>query len=265
MEKINRKRQMLTALLALILTIGGVGNGMRTVFAETRQEASGTLATDSNVHEKRPFTAKELELMSGSNTRPKVSTGSDARPKVSTGSNAEGYSIDGDGISVSVVFSGDVNIPDGAEFKVTRVTDDSFSDLFQIFRQKWDGKQDNLKIYNIGFYKDEEEIEVEAEAVITVHFPEGEFLNAADGLAVLHFKDGDVETLDILNPQEVGEGTEVSELQFKTNSFSDFGILEQSLIPSAGGTGTRMYTIIGVCILIIAVVFFVISRRKDKK
>lgn len=37
-----------------------------------------------------------------------------------------------------------------------------------------------------------------------------------------------------------------------------------ALIPHTGGTGTRMYTIIGICIIAAAGVFFVISRRKDE-
>lgn len=119
-----------------------------------------------------------------------------------------------DNYIVTVTYSSDLELPEGAELRVVEYARDS-----EIFRQRCEEAGYELNwLLNIGFYLGEEELDLSGQFDVKVTSKDG--YNPIE--VITHFADAGMETLDATPVEEGSENAEGS-VSFSSSSFSDFG------------------------------------------
>lgn len=117
-------------------------------------------------------------------------------------------------VTVTVEYSEDANIPEGAELDFFEYAKDS-----EVYQQRQQETEEELdRLFNIGFYLDGEEIEPAAGAVVKVNITYAGVGEKKQ--AVTHFTD---EGAVAMGTQTSNDGANTT-VEFYTDSFSDYGV-----------------------------------------
>ena len=129
------------------------------------------------------------------------------------------------GIRVTATYPASAMIPEEAEFRVVRITNDNSP---QYFAERYSDVQDTLNIVNpdviallnIGFFmEDGTELTPEDSVTISLQFLNEEGLTVGDPVTMIHFAESGTEVLDSTNIDTDGTTT------FVTDEFSDFAAI----------------------------------------
>lgn len=132
--------------------------------------------------------------------------------------------FEGEDYTVTVSFTAEAEVPEEAELRVEEYAKDSetyrmrFSEVCELNGWPEDSDYDTIfRLFNIGLFVEEEELEPKAEIQVTITYKDIQELDST--CQVTHFGE-ETETLDAVTTGENGEVT----IEFQTESFSDYGV-----------------------------------------
>lgn len=125
---------------------------------------------------------------------------------------------------VTAKYSKRANIPDGAELRAELITAESggkhYEEREAEIREALEDETASMNaLIKIGFYVDEEEVEPQNDVVITVQFLDENGMKDGSPIAIVHFAEGGSKVIN-------GGKAKDRSTTFKTNRFSEFGIVE---------------------------------------
>lgn len=252
------RRKFAAALLVMMLAVISVMGSTKTAFAETTESlassSDGDEITTATTSDAVPGDAGWLYGRGGE--------------FIASDSNAVMYTCEGDGIFVSVLFPEGAGLPEGARLSAASVDGENSPERYEEhceeFSSRWSGDIESLKIYDIGFYtEDDIRVETENAAIVSVSFGETP-LSADGGMSVVRFRTDGPELLDMVEAVTYGRAG-VADITFRTEGFSDFGFVRSGVLPITGGTGTGWCTMAGAVFLLGAWLLYKYERKRRER
>lgn len=140
------------------------------------------------------------------------------------------YIYEDDELAVTVTLPDGSSVPEGAVLRVRPImdTDEEYEDLAQQAEEAVDGQAQEIVLYDISFYTEENEyIPVSEEAVVSFQFKETVLAETSGEVTVLHYEEG-TETPTQLAEVEIktDKNDAVEKVTFQTEGFSVFALVK---------------------------------------